>query len=140
MFGGLDGRWLIFALDQLAAHRGRGRVDRFRRFGKTDREKTVSQKEADRSALFHFTVAKAFRYNLLFPPMPARVSLVCNLHRRSVIPKSRAWRWPTYWSGSGFRVDFPERQTCCGQPAFNSGYREEARQVARHFLDVFSRR
>jgi L-lactate dehydrogenase complex protein LldE len=37
----------------------------------------------------------------------------------------------------GFRVDFPERQTCCGQPAFNSGYREEARQVARHFLDVF---
>jgi len=37
----------------------------------------------------------------------------------------------------GFRVDFPERQTCCGQPAFNSGYREEAGQVARHFLDVF---
>jgi len=37
----------------------------------------------------------------------------------------------------GFTVDFPERQTCCGQPAFNSGYREEARQVARHFLDVF---
>ena len=37
----------------------------------------------------------------------------------------------------GFSVDFPERQTCCGQPAFNSGYREEARQVARHFLDVF---
>jgi L-lactate dehydrogenase complex protein LldE len=38
----------------------------------------------------------------------------------------------------GFQVDFPERQTCCGQPAFNSGYREEARQVARHFLDVFA--
>ncbi len=37
----------------------------------------------------------------------------------------------------GFSVDFPERQTCCGQPAFNSGYREEARQVAHHFLDVF---
>lgn len=37
----------------------------------------------------------------------------------------------------GFQVDFPERQTCCGQPAFNSGYREEARQVARHFLSVF---
>src|SRR5205085_327846 len=27
--------------------------------------------------------------------------------------------------------------TCCGQPAFNSGYREEARAVARHFLNVF---
>src|SRR5579872_3923487 len=37
----------------------------------------------------------------------------------------------------GFQVDFPEAQTCCGQPAFNSGYRAEARQVARYFLDVF---
>ena len=37
----------------------------------------------------------------------------------------------------GFRIDFPEAQTCCGQPAFNSGYPEEARAVARHFLDVF---
>jgi L-lactate dehydrogenase complex protein LldE len=37
----------------------------------------------------------------------------------------------------GYRVDFPERQTCCGQPAFNSGYRAEARIVARHFLDTF---
>ncbi len=37
----------------------------------------------------------------------------------------------------GYQVDFPEAQTCCGQPAFNSGYREEAAQVARHFLDVF---
>lgn len=40
---------------------------------------------------------------------------------------------------AGFHVDFPEAQTCCGQPAFNSGYREEARQVALHFLDVFSK-
>ncbi len=38
---------------------------------------------------------------------------------------------------AGWRVDFPEAQTCCGQPAFNSGHWEEARQVARHFLDVF---
>ncbi len=37
----------------------------------------------------------------------------------------------------GCTVDFPERQTCCGQPAFNTGYHEEARQVARHFLEVF---
>jgi L-lactate dehydrogenase complex protein LldE len=37
----------------------------------------------------------------------------------------------------GFQVDFPEDQTCCGQPAFNSGYRAEARTVARHFLDTF---
>ena len=37
----------------------------------------------------------------------------------------------------GYQVDFPEGQTCCGQPAFNSGYRAEARVVARHFLDTF---
>lgn len=36
-----------------------------------------------------------------------------------------------------YRVDFPEAQTCCGQPAFNSGYREDARKVAIHFLNVF---
>ncbi len=38
---------------------------------------------------------------------------------------------------AGCSVDFPEQQTCCGQPAFNTGYRREAREVARHFLDVF---
>ena len=37
----------------------------------------------------------------------------------------------------GYQIDFPEGQTCCGQPAFNSGYRDEARGVARHFLKVF---
>ena len=37
----------------------------------------------------------------------------------------------------GYTVDFPEAQTCCGQPAFNSGYREDARRIARHFLEVF---
>jgi L-lactate dehydrogenase complex protein LldE len=37
----------------------------------------------------------------------------------------------------GYDLDFPEAQTCCGQPAFNSGQWDAARQVARHFLDVF---
>ncbi|MBK7926932.1 MAG: (Fe-S)-binding protein [Bryobacterales bacterium] len=37
----------------------------------------------------------------------------------------------------GYQSDFPEAQTCCGQPAFNSGFWDEARGVARHFLDVF---
>lgn len=36
----------------------------------------------------------------------------------------------------GYTVDFPEKQTCCGQPAFNSGYRDEAREVACHCLEV----
>jgi L-lactate dehydrogenase complex protein LldE len=38
----------------------------------------------------------------------------------------------------GFDVAFDPAQTCCGQPAFNSGFRDEARRVALHFLDVFS--
>jgi L-lactate dehydrogenase complex protein LldE len=38
----------------------------------------------------------------------------------------------------GYELDVPEAQTCCGQPAFNSGYREEARAVAKHFRDVFA--
>jgi L-lactate dehydrogenase complex protein LldE len=37
----------------------------------------------------------------------------------------------------GVDVIFPEQQTCCGQPAYNAGYRTEARAVARHFIDVF---
>src|ERR1051325_6616585 len=30
----------------------------------------------------------------------------------------------------GHRVEYPEDLTCCGQPAFNSGYWDEARAVA----------
>ncbi|MSQ35064.1 MAG: (Fe-S)-binding protein [Dehalococcoidia bacterium] len=37
----------------------------------------------------------------------------------------------------GVEVDFPEGQTCCGQPAFNSGFWSDAKPVARRFLDVF---
>lgn len=37
----------------------------------------------------------------------------------------------------GCEVDFPQTQTCCGQPAFNSEYQEEAREVARHLIRVF---
>ena len=38
---------------------------------------------------------------------------------------------------AGCDVEFDERQTCCGQPAFNTGYRDEARQVARRFIEIF---
>lgn len=37
----------------------------------------------------------------------------------------------------GVPIAFPEEQTCCGQPAFNSGYWDEARRVIRHFCDCF---
>lgn len=34
-------------------------------------------------------------------------------------------------------VSFPPDQTCCGQPAFNAGYWDEARAMARHTVDAF---
>ncbi|WP_314591587.1 (Fe-S)-binding protein [Paenibacillus terrigena] len=37
----------------------------------------------------------------------------------------------------GVQVEFPKAQTCCGQPAFNSGYWEEARESARTLLAAF---
>jgi len=37
----------------------------------------------------------------------------------------------------GCDVEFDDRQTCCAQPAFNTGYRNEARQVAKRFIEVF---
>lgn len=38
---------------------------------------------------------------------------------------------------AGCEVHFDPAQTCCGQPAFNSGYRDEARRVGRGLLEVF---
>ena len=37
----------------------------------------------------------------------------------------------------GVEVDFREEQTCCGQPAFNSGFRADAKPLAARFLDTF---
>ena len=37
----------------------------------------------------------------------------------------------------GVDLDFPRGQTCCGQPAFHSGFWSEAKPVARRFLRVF---
>jgi L-lactate dehydrogenase complex protein LldE len=37
----------------------------------------------------------------------------------------------------GVSLTCPPDQTCCGQPAFNSGYRRQARVAAKHFIEVF---
>ena len=39
---------------------------------------------------------------------------------------------------AGCRVHFPEDQTCCGQPAFNSGDFANSRAIARHMMKVFA--
>jgi L-lactate dehydrogenase complex protein LldE len=52
--------------------------------------------------------------------------------------------WPAVGAGAvevlrraGCEVVFDGRQTCCGQPAFNTGYRNEARRLARRFIEIF---
>ena len=39
----------------------------------------------------------------------------------------------------GVEVDFPAEQTCCGQPAFNSGFTSEARDLAKRFIGIFEK-
>lgn len=36
----------------------------------------------------------------------------------------------------GYDVEFPADQTCCGQPAFNSGFRDGAAAMAAHTVEV----
>ena len=37
----------------------------------------------------------------------------------------------------GIRVEYPQGQSCCGQPAYTSGYTDQAREVARTQLALF---
>ena len=39
----------------------------------------------------------------------------------------------------GCSVEFRPQQTCCGQPAFNTGYRPEARALAQRTIELFER-
>lgn len=39
----------------------------------------------------------------------------------------------------GFTVDYPEAQTCCGQPMANTGCTEEAQPLAERFLEIFGK-
>ena len=41
---------------------------------------------------------------------------------------------------AGIDVDFPEGQTCCGQPLYNSGFTAEARKLAVRTLDILGDR
>ena len=52
--------------------------------------------------------------------------------------------WPTVGEATvevlrraGCEVTFDARQTCCGQPAYNTGYREEARAVGGALVELY---
>ena len=38
----------------------------------------------------------------------------------------------------GLRCEFPESQTCCGQPFFNSGFQAEGREMALRWMNAFA--
>jgi L-lactate dehydrogenase complex protein LldE len=37
----------------------------------------------------------------------------------------------------GFDVSYPTDQTCCGQPLYNSGFKDEAKELADRFYEIF---
>src|SRR4029078_6498169 len=37
----------------------------------------------------------------------------------------------------GCKVYFPQAQTCCGQPFFNNGFHDEARELPKRFATIF---
>src|SRR3954471_8350894 len=65
-----------------------------------------------------------------------RVSLFCTCLVDQLWP-SVATSAVAVLRAAGCEVTFDARQTCCGQPAFNSGYRDDARALARRFVEVF---
>jgi len=38
---------------------------------------------------------------------------------------------------TGYSIDFPSEQTCCGQPLFNSGFTEKAKLMAENTIKIF---
>lgn len=69
--------------------------------------------------------------------MPKQVSIFVTCIVDQLFPAA-GMAMATVLERLGYGIDFPEKQTCCGQPAFNSGYRDEARAVARHTLNVLA--
>ena len=68
--------------------------------------------------------------------MPFKVSLFVPCFVDQLLPEV-AIDAVTVLGRVGAEVSFPKDQTCCGQPAFNSGYWDDARPCAERFLRVF---
>jgi len=66
------------------------------------------------------------------PKVALFVTCLVNLFRPSV-----GFAAVKLLEAAGCSVHVPENQTCCGQPAYNSGDAKAARQMARRVLDTF---
>ena len=67
------------------------------------------------------------------PRVALFVTCLVDLHRPSV-----GFAAIRLLEAAGCRVEVPQAQTCCGQPAYNSGDRATARDMARRILDAFA--
>jgi L-lactate dehydrogenase complex protein LldE len=68
---------------------------------------------------------------------PARVQLLVTCLIDRVFPDT-GMSVVTLLERLGVDVQVPVGQTCCGQPAFNAGYMDDARAMARHTIDVLA--
>lgn len=71
-----------------------------------------------------------------WPSRPTRVQLLVTCLVDSIAPRV-GFAVVEVLERLGLEVEVPAGQTCCGQPAFNSGGWDEARAMARHLVDVF---
>ncbi|MEQ5855514.1 (Fe-S)-binding protein [Halomonas sp. EF61] len=72
----------------------------------------------------------------LYPPRPDKVYLFGTCLIDMLYPEA-GLDAVRLLEREGIEVIFPDDQTCCGQPAYTSGYHTEARAVARAQLDLF---
>jgi L-lactate dehydrogenase complex protein LldE len=71
-----------------------------------------------------------------YPPKPAQVYLFSTCLVDQFAPQA-GMDTVQLLEREGITVHFPEHQTCCGQPAYSSGFPDEARAVAARQLDLF---
>jgi L-lactate dehydrogenase complex protein LldE len=72
------------------------------------------------------------------PARPARVQLFATCLVDLFFPRV-AFAVVSLLERLGVEVEVPLDQTCCGQPAFNGGFTDEARAMARHTIEVLER-
>ena len=72
----------------------------------------------------------------LKPSTPPRVALFVTCLADAIRP-SVGFATLKLLQDAGCQVEVPAQQTCCGQPAFNSGDTRDAAKLARRFIEIF---
>ena len=62
---------------------------------------------------------------------------VCDLYGENLLPDVLQ-KMVGLLERLGVQCEFPEAQTCCGQPFFNSGFQTEGREMALQWMKAFA--